>query len=301
MHRTKHFSHFVIIYNPNSTGDAPSIAKKLATYLRKIAAKETILLMPTRYAGHAREIARLVAAEYPSPLIVSVSGDGGYNEVINGVMIAKNSNEAKNPTVTVIGAGNANDHYRVVHKERSLKEMLEYNPKSIDLLKVAVESKPKATETYYAHSYIGVGITPKVAEELNRNKLNPIKEAKIIIKALFAIRPTKISHDGKGKSIDSLVFANISQMAKVLTLTDKNSLHDGRFEVIEMPHTSIFGLLHNLLLAATVGLKGQPTFKKYSFTLLEKHPLQIDGELIQCGKGDKISVSVAKDAIQTLL
>ena len=39
----------------------------------------------TPAAGHARDLARSAAGS-GEPLIVSVSGDGGYNEVVNGVM-----------------------------------------------------------------------------------------------------------------------------------------------------------------------------------------------------------------------
>lgn len=300
MKNAKLFSHFAIIYNPNSTGDAPATAKKLQRALRRVVEKDKVLLMPTEYAGHAREIAREIANKHPRPLLISVSGDGGYNEVINGVLSARQSGKSKNPVVTVIGAGNANDHYRVVHKKRSLQEMLDREPRTIDLLKATKRSDSEITDVFYAHSYIGVGITPLIAEELNRNKLNPIKEIRILVKALTTIRPTKLHYDGKDRSIDSLVFANIAQMAKVLTLTDNNSLHDGRFEVIEVPHTNIFGLLASLLRAATVGLKKQPKHEEFTFSLREDHSLQIDGELFECRKGDTIKVAVARDAITTL-
>ena len=38
---------------------------------------------PTERAGHARDLAKQ-AAGTGRPLIVSVSGDGGYNEVVDG-------------------------------------------------------------------------------------------------------------------------------------------------------------------------------------------------------------------------
>jgi diacylglycerol kinase (ATP) len=302
MGNSKPFTRILIIFNPNSTGDAPAIAKETAQSLQSHYKKEQILLSPTKHAGHATTIAEQAARLYSRPLIISVSGDGGYHEVINGVRSAIDSGKAKDPVVTVIGAGNANDHYRVVHKKRTISEIIDNEPQPIDLIKVIVSpqdgSRPKQ---YYAHSYVGIGLTPRIAEELNRNKLNPIKEVKIILQALFSIRPTKIEHGGKKYSVDSLIFANISQMAKVLTLTDNNSLHDGKFELIDIKHTNIFGLLLTLLRAATVGLKRQPKSDNYSFALLEDHPLQIDGEIIQCKKNDSVTVSSAKNAVTSLL
>ena len=54
----------------------------------------------TNHTGHATELAREAAAT-GSPLIVSDSGDGGYNEVVNGAM----------------ASGNANHHARFMHDE----------------------------------------------------------------------------------------------------------------------------------------------------------------------------------------
>lgn len=301
MPNAKHYSHIAIIFNPNSTGDAPAIAKKTQTSLRKYIDNNKISLIPTEYAGHAREIANEVAGRFAHPLIISVSGDGGYHEVINGVIDAQTAGSAKKPVVTVIGAGNANDHYRVVHKQKPITKAILNEPRRIDLLKVSLTPKRGVSKSYYAHSYAGIGVTPLVAEELNRHKLNIIKEAKIIITALFTIRPTKIKVDKTHKKIDSLIFANISQMAKVLTLTDDNSLHDGQFEVMEIPHTSIFGLLGVLIRAATVGLRNQPKHDSYEFTLLEDHPLQVDGEIIKCSKNDTVTVTVAKDIVTSLI
>ncbi len=64
-------------------------------------------LVPTEHAAHATELSR-TAAGAGSPLVVSVSGDGGYNEVVNGVRQAGNERAAS----AVLAAGNANDHRR---------------------------------------------------------------------------------------------------------------------------------------------------------------------------------------------
>ncbi|PLS81854.1 diacylglycerol kinase [Candidatus Saccharibacteria bacterium] len=301
MKSVKQFSLFAIIFNPNSTGDAPSIAKRLRHSLQSVADKRTIRLVPTEYAGHAEMIAYDIACSEAHPLIISVSGDGGYNEVINGVRRAKADNKAKDPVVTVVGAGNANDHYRVVHKRSSLLKRLDKAPRSIDLIRVDVLLPDGKSLIRYAHSYVGVGITPLVAEELNRHKLHPLKELQIIVKTLLTSRSTKIRQDGHVRAVDSLIFANIQQMAKVLTLNDSNSLHDGKFEVVELPHTNIFGLLRTLITSATVGLKAQPKREEYTFTLLKKGSLQVDGELLPCEAESEITVTVAKDAVQILL
>ena len=100
------FDRVVLIFNPAKAGMATRIddlQRDLATDLPGL----PINLLPTEYAGHARDLARSVAAG-GAPLIVSVSGDGGYNEVVNGVMDVPGSKAV----CTVLPAGNANDHFR---------------------------------------------------------------------------------------------------------------------------------------------------------------------------------------------
>ena len=85
------FESIVIIFNPNSTGDAPELAQQLHDRLKELLSYQPeITLQPTEHAGHAVDLAREAAGKGGDVLVVSVSGDGGYNEVVNGVMQAGN-------------------------------------------------------------------------------------------------------------------------------------------------------------------------------------------------------------------
>ncbi|MBJ2122628.1 acylglycerol kinase family protein, partial [Arthrobacter sp. MSA 4-2] len=106
------FDTITIIFNPNSTGDAPTLAQELSDELVPALPGTEIRLQPTEHAGHAVDLAQK-AASAPNALIVSVSGDGGYNEVVNGVM-ASGSDDA---VCAVLAAGNANDHSRVIGRK----------------------------------------------------------------------------------------------------------------------------------------------------------------------------------------
>ena len=105
------FDRIVVIFNPQSTGEAPQLAEQLRADLAQRLPDMPVQLCPTEHAGHARELAR-EAAGTGRPLMVSVSGDGGYNEVVDGVM------QAGNPEVVcaVMAAGNANDHRRTTRR-----------------------------------------------------------------------------------------------------------------------------------------------------------------------------------------
>jgi hypothetical protein len=69
------FDRIVVIFNPQSTGQAPQLAEQLHRDLQQRLPTTPIRLSPTQRAGHARELAR-EAARTGRPLIVSVSGDG---------------------------------------------------------------------------------------------------------------------------------------------------------------------------------------------------------------------------------
>jgi diacylglycerol kinase (ATP) len=154
------FDRIVIVFNPHSTGDAPASADQLRAELRQRLPAVPLELRPTEYAGHAREIAREVAGT-GRPLVVSVSGDGGYNEVVNGVLEAGNDRVV----CAVRAAGNANDHRRTTREGPLADAIVAGDVRRIDLLRLTLGSGPGA-RTRYAHSYIGVGLTPVVAVDL---------------------------------------------------------------------------------------------------------------------------------------
>lgn len=106
------FDRIVVIFNPHSTGDAAALAEQLDAELTARLADTPVTLSPTEHAGHAQDLAPY-AARTGRPLIVSVSGDGGYDEVIDGAVAAGNPAAI----CAVLAAGNANDHARTVQEQ----------------------------------------------------------------------------------------------------------------------------------------------------------------------------------------
>ncbi|MDQ0000689.1 acylglycerol kinase family protein [Pseudarthrobacter sulfonivorans] len=158
------FDSIVIIFNPNSTGDAPKLAEDLRSRLAALLPYAAdISLQPTDHAGHAVDLARETARGSRDVLVVSVSGDGGYNEVVNGVMQAGNPNAV----CAVMAAGNANDHRRTTGTAPLEEAIAGGNVRHIDLLRIRTgNGKDAAAE--YAHSYIGFGLTPVMAIDLEK-------------------------------------------------------------------------------------------------------------------------------------
>lgn len=268
------FESIVLIFNPNSTGDAPQLAAGLRDRLTGLLPYPAeILLKPTDHAGHAVELAREAASGGTNVLIVSVSGDGGYNEVVNGVM------QAGNPQAVcaVMAAGNANDHRRTVGTQPLDQAIAEGAVRHIDLLHITAGDE----DGEYAHSYIGFGLTPVVAIDLEKGHKGAWREMFSVVRSFSKFQPFEIQDERmQRRTLDSLVFANIPEMAKHATLSEaEEQPHDGRFEVITFPHMPKWRTLLIAARAAWKGLGNQPSMSAFEFTTLKPMPYQIDGEV----------------------
>jgi diacylglycerol kinase family enzyme len=291
------FSHIAIIYNPESTGNAPALAEQLAQDLA--AHGYPPALEPTKRAGHAAEIATQTSLNHKRPLIISVSGDGGYNEVINGAMAAKAQSTKARPVVSVLGAGNANDHYRVTHDRPIVDLVAEHSVRPIDLISITATA-PNYSLKRYAHSYIGFGITPEIGDELNHHGKNFLSEIVLVTKSFMKFEPFTISHDGTTRDYDSLLFANINEMAKFVKLDDENSIHDDNFKMIAFVHRGKLALLATMLKAAIFGLRNRPKYNEYTFTVVEAQPVQSDGEIDKLPANAQVTITSHHAAIDSL-
>jgi diacylglycerol kinase (ATP) len=289
------FDLIVIIFNPHSTGDAPRLAEELETELARRLPTVPLHPRPTQHAGHARDMAREAAAA-GRPLLVSVSGDGGYNEVVNGVMESGNDRAV----CAVRAAGNANDHRRVTRKQPLADAIVAGDVRRIDLLRLTIGTGPAAS-VRYAHSYIGVGLTPVVAVDLEKGGKGSWREIVSTVRAFARFRPFPIRlEDGRRRRIDSLVLANIGEVAKYASLSENGRPDDGRFEVITQQRTGKLRILGTAVRAVTRGLGPQPSATHYAFTPLTPMPLQLDGELLELDAHTPVAVDIAPRALATI-
>jgi diacylglycerol kinase (ATP) len=293
----RNFETISVIFNPHSTGDAPELAAGLRDQLREsLSGPVEIRLLPTEHAGHAVDLARQ-AARTPHALVVSVSGDGGYNEVINGVMAAGDTDSV----CAVLPAGNANDHHRTTSRQPLAQAITQGQVRPMDLLRLTLGDGP-SKESVYAHSYIGFGLTPVVAIDLEKGNKGAFKEMLSVVRTFAKYRPFRIRHsDGSDQRIDSLVLANIPQMAKFATLSEApDRPADGKFEVILFPHTAKWRILAKAFRASTTGLGNQPSVARYEFTTLKPLPYQIDGEVRSAPANTRILVESVPSALTVI-
>lgn len=293
------FTAIVIIFNPNSTGDSMSNAKKLQKALiRSLPKKVSITLIATERAAHAEEIALDVAIKNKRVLIVSSSGDGGYNEVLNGLLKANNPHAA----AVVLPSGNANDHHEAISL-RSLEDKIRHpRIEAIDAIKVAAMKDGKSF-TRYAHSYVGVGLTAYIGKKLTEATLNPVNEKWLVLKYLLLFKGVtlKVEPDLRWHRYSSIVFGNISRMSKIIKLAPESHYDDGKIEVYELRTKSFIGTTLSLLFGSTFGLRPSAQLQRLSFRARRPVQVQFDGEVIQLDARDRITVSVDRSSFKTLL
>jgi diacylglycerol kinase (ATP) len=286
----------VVVFNPNSSGESEALARQLVGDLAREAPGLEVDLVATEHAGHARDIAR-DAAGTGRVLVVSVSGDGGYNEVVEGVLAAANPDALSG----VLAAGNANDHARVTQDRPLLDLILTGTVRRLDLLAVTmVPPSGEEPEVRHAHSYVGVGLTPAVAVDLEKGGKGSLGEVATVVRSFARFTPHHIVVEGARVRVASLLFANIDEMAKVATLSDDAAPDDGRFEIILLRYRSKAHVLATALRAATWGLGVQPSARRYTFRAVDAMPLQLDGELVELAPGTEVTVEIRPGAHATL-
>lgn len=288
------YSTITIIYNPNSTGPSKKLAEQARDELHAALPDQQIHLVPTQHAGHAEQLAFEIALASKRPLIISSSGDGGYHEVINGIMQAQA--KGATPTTGLLPGGNANDHYHSLHTDALVENIRSGTEQIIDVLKLSSGETER-----YAHSYIGLGLTASVGRKLTQANLNRVNEAWIVLSSLLNFHATSIEVQRKTIVFHSLLFTNIGRMAKVFTVASDTRVDDGVFEIHLLPKQRRAKFLFSLIKASTKGLYDVSQSKNFSMKTLRNTPVQLDGEVMTIQKGARIDISMEHQVLRCII
>lgn len=296
------FDRVVLVYNPVNRRVPRTLAEALQAELQARRPDLPVTLVPTGHAGHARELAA-AEAEVGRPLVVAVSGDGVFSEVVNGVMDVADRAVGSSPSqavAAVVAGGNANDHRRSTRRMSTVDAVVSGRTRRLDLLRLTVATDVGAT-TRYAHSYVGLGLTPLMAIGLNRASRGTWKELLAVVRTVGTLAPVEVvTADGDVQCLDSLVLANVERMAKYGRVSRSGQPDDGLFEVLAWPHRSRWRLGGTAVRAATVGLGHQVRTRRYGFSTTTDLPAQVDGELVELPAGALVTVECAHHALLTI-
>jgi diacylglycerol kinase (ATP) len=289
------FDRIVLIYNPANPRIPLALAESVRDDLCRQMPDMPVTLQPTRYPSHARELAATAAAN-GRPLLVAVSGDGVYNEVVNGIMDV----EGTSAVSAVAAGGNANDHRRSTRRMPLVAAIVDGRTRQLDLLRLTVRSRD-AVWSRYAHSYIGLGLTPLMAIGLKKDRKGTAMELISVMRTFNRLEPVEIvPAGGKRELYDSLVFANVARMAKYGRISNSGRPDDGLFEVVSSPHRGRLHIALTVLRAATVGLGKQPAVSHFDFAITKATPIQIDGEVMHADANSEVVLDCVSHALTTV-
>ena len=153
----------------------------------------------------------------------------------------------------------------------------------------------------YAHSYIGIGLTPKVGQELNKTSLNRLNEIWIVLRALFILQPVKIVVDDKRRAYDSIIFSNVSSMSKVLKVAKTADSADGKFEISMHANRSTLKLISTLLKATLRGFEEVKQAKKFAFKTLKETVVQLDGEISTLDADTTVKIEIVPGILSEIV
>ncbi len=270
-----------IIANPGSTSDSVEKAK---VFQAKLARRLTLPLeiRLTERPGHAEQIAGEIAKRPGKHMVISSSGDGGYNEVVNGVL----KSGSRTTILGLLPGGNANDHYAHMHRAWPVKRIIEGQVDEIDALRVTSSGGLDR----YAHSYIGLGMTAELNELLSQYDFHPLREVGVVLKNILHTKPVKVIIGGRTKTYSNIVFFNSGRMSKFVKTGPDASIADGKFDLMLVEDDSVGQLAGRVVKAATFGMDDVPTKQRFTFTCEHDTSMQIDGEKFNLKKGEKVTV-----------
>jgi diacylglycerol kinase (ATP) len=293
------FDRIVLIYNPVNRRVPLTLAESMRSELGRRLPDVPVALQATLHAGHARELAGDAAAT-GRPLIIAVSGDGVYNEVVNGVLDVSGTEAL----AAVAAGGNANDHRRSTRRMPLVDAIVTAHtrghPRHLDLLLLTVRSADSEWNQY-AHSYIGFGLTPLMAVGLNRDRKGTFAELFSVLRTFTTLTPVEIVRSGGRRELyDSLVFANVARMAKYGRLSKFGRPDDGVFEVVARRHGRRWRIAAMALRATTIGLGAQAHVSRVEFATVNAVPFQIDGEVFHLEPDSVLIIDCVPHALTTV-
>lgn len=282
----------VVIYNPKSTGWSLELSERFKRRAEK-RLDIPVMVVATKRRGHAEQLAKKYADAKDGTMIVSCSGDGGYHEVVNGVLSSKHPSAL----LGLLPGGNANDHYSHMHVPFLFRRLAAKEVTTIDVLRI----RSSAGWERYAHSYAGLGMTAELNEVLQQYEFHPLREVGLVVKHILRTRPVSIEVNGKRARYDNIIFLNAGRMSKFVRTAPNASITDGQFELVLLKKGSATEFARYVVRAATVGMDNAKPRKTFTFKCRQDMAIQMDGEQRQLHTGEKITVTCVPKKLNCII
>lgn len=287
---------FLFIINPISgTTRKHKIAEMISSTLKVDANKIKIVL--TRYAGHAKVLAKEAAAQ-GIPYIISVGGDGTMNEIASSILHT-------NSSIGIIPLGSGNGLARhlgiPLHPKKALELLNNFQIKTID--SGALNGIP-----FFCTAGIGLDAqVTKLFDEL------PTRGLKTYIKAFIKkVRTYKgdlltLYINDKTEIIGTFListFANANQFGNNAFIAPTASLSDQQLNLILIKPVSILQAINKVIKLFSKKIHQDPEveyhfFKKLDIVRPSEGAAHIDGEPLMLGRN--ITVECIPNALKVIV
>ncbi len=232
-------------------------AKKKPEVLSEIASVfsgnyETAVFI-SEYSGHAIELSYRAAKEGFN-YIICAGGDGSLNEVVNGVMQAKNQNAALDIKVGILPFGTGNDFIKTTKSPQTflgIKKLIDEDSfKEIDLGLVHFKNHTGKDSSRYFINITDIGIGGVVVQKLGKYTKAfgaDIKYMLAIFSTLLSYRnqPVKATADEftfEGK-VKNFVVANGKYFGSGIGIAPDAEVDNGTFSIVILAETSLIDFL----------------------------------------------------------
>jgi diacylglycerol kinase (ATP) len=294
---------YLVIVNPVSRGGkAQEEGIWLLNRLKRLDVNYEALF--TERAGHAEEMVMKWAEDFD--VIVSVSGDGTANEIINGIMKAPSADLK----LAMFPAGTADDFacnmgYDRKNKEQALNTILGRSTRTIDLIRY---------DDRYAAVSFGLGIDSEIADGAYKWKKFrvPAYFYSGLKKCFFNRRKRyHVRFDYEGQAFDGWVIisilCNAPLFGRYIKINPDAKMNDGILGLTigrEVPN------VYGLILFAFACMGGRHGFsRKVSYHQVRQMRVecksdtyaQIDGEVFRFDQGRVINLAVVPQALRVLV
>jgi YegS/Rv2252/BmrU family lipid kinase len=209
----------------------------------------------SEHPGHSIELAR-EAALNGSTTLLAVGGDGTVNEVLNGIMQAKNSAADINPVLGIIPAGTANDLAHSISASSNMsdleKALTNGKTSKVDIGKI-VQTENEIDKVRYFINIASIGLGGQVVKKLETSQ----KRLGAELSFLWAVTRTFLSYkrttiecrfDNRSWSgeILALAVANGKRFGSGIYIAPHAEINDGKFEVVILGKVSKMDYIRNI-------------------------------------------------------
>jgi YegS/Rv2252/BmrU family lipid kinase len=305
-----------IIVNPTAgRGTAENAFPVIEQYFRQ--ANQNFEIQRTTHVGHAIQLAEQAAAA-GTDVVVAVGGDGTANEVVNGLMRARQS-KPNGPALGVISVGRGNDFAYGVHTlgpglpatlEAACQGLIDGQPQWIDVGFVKGGDYPDGR---FFGNGVGVGfdaVVGFVALKLKRLSGFPSYIVAALKTMFLYFKPptVRIEFDGESITLPALMVSTMNgrRLGGGFMMAPEGHINDGVFDVCIAGKVSRPAML-GLIVRFMKGTQAQhPAIRmvradRIKITAVEGSlPAHADGETL-CEAGQELELSIVPRALQVII